>query len=382
MSSLSARPIGWFQRAEQGLSDRLAERQLASVTERAQVSSSSLSTQRLLMWLVVVPVYVVLVGTAVGGIYLLMHGPALPERIVGGFLLLVAYATCPRPGKLPRHSASLLRQDAPLTFALLDDVAEICGTRTPSSMLVTRDFNAFALGVGWRRRSLLGIGAPLWVAAPAQARVALLGHELGHFAHGDLMSSWWVWGARQSLVHWMKIFQPPRNVASVSGLVTKCVFLPFYTLAASYLWFVTQLNGTASQRQEYLADVDAAKAAGTAGATRMLEVLFVEPAVVTAMTRAAVSRDRPDMWKLVRADVGAFDDGDFHRRRSGTDAERNRVDATHPATLLRLRLLEALPPSSARVVLDEARTEAIDAELAAALGLAARHAGDAIRYQR
>jgi heat shock protein HtpX len=334
------------------------------------------------MWLVVVPVYVVLVGTAVGGIYLLVHGPALPERIVGAFLLLVAYATHPRPGKLPRHSASLRREDAPLTFELLDDIAEICGTRTPSSLLVTRDFNAFALRVGWRRRSLLGIGAPLWVAAPAQARVALLGHELGHFAHGDLMSSWWVWGARQSLLHWVKIFRPPRNVTSVSGLVTKCVFLPLYSLAASYLWLVTQLNGPASQRQEYLADVDAARAAGTSGATRMLEVLFVEPAVATAMTRAAVSRERPDMWELVRADVSTFDDGDYLRRRAGIDAERNRVDATHPATVLRLRLLEALPPSSARVALDAARTQAIDAELAGPLGLAARHAGDAIRYQR
>ena len=333
------------------------------------------------MWLVVVPVYVVLVGATVGGLDLLVFGPALPERVVGVFLLLVAYATCPRPGKLPPHSASLRREHAPLTFALIDDVAAVCGTGTPTTLLVTRDFNAFAVRVGWRRRSSLGIGAPLWVATPPQARVALLGHELGHFAHGDLVSSWWVWAAQQSLLHWVRILRPPRNVSSVNAFITRCAFLPLYTLAASYLWVVTQLNGPASQRQEYLADVDSAKAAGTPAATRMLEVLFVEPAVSTAMTRAAVSRDRPDMWELVRADVGAFDDDDYRRRAAG-DAERSRIDASHPATLLRLRLLETLPSFSAQVVLDSARAHAIEAELSGPLGLAARHAGDAIRYQR
>lgn len=114
----------------------------------------------------------------------------------------------------------------------------------------------------------------------------------------------------------------------------------------------------------------------------MLEVLFAEPAVTTAMTRAAVSPSLPDMWELVRNDVGAFGEDDFRRRRFGNDAERSRIDDSHPATLLRLQLLEALPVTSAQVVLDSGRAHAIDTEIAGPLATAATHAGEHFRHRR
>ncbi|WP_328822533.1 M48 family metalloprotease [Micromonospora rubida] len=45
--------------------------------------------------------------------------------------------------------------------------------------------NAYATAVGPRRRRVLCLGLPLWGSLPAQERVALLGHELGHFVNGD-----------------------------------------------------------------------------------------------------------------------------------------------------------------------------------------------------
>jgi heat shock protein HtpX len=310
-------------------------------------------------------------------------GPGTPLRILGVVLLLIAFATSPRPGGAPRHSVALARENAPHLFGLIDDVAEVCGTRAPRQVLVTRDFNAFASRVGWRRTPVLGLGAPLWVAAPPQARVALLGHELGHFAHGVLADSWWAWAAQQSLLHWLDIVSGPRHVlSSRNSFVVKYLLLPARSLVLGHLWVIRQLNGPASQRREYLADLDAANAAGTEGAVRMLEVLFVEPAVTTAMTRAAVSPARPDMWELVRTDVGGFGDDDYRRRRSGGDAERSRIDDSHPATLLRLRLLEALPTVPARVVLDGGRAHTLDTEIARPLAVAAAHAGEHIRYRR
>jgi heat shock protein HtpX len=383
VTTTSGSPAGWFQRAEQGLSDRFALRQLASMTARAQVSSHPTTVSRLLMWILVAPVHLVLVASVLGGADLLGRGPGLPMRFVGVVLFLVAFATFPRPAKLPRHSVALAPADAPLLFGLVGEIASSCGTRPPSKLLVVRDFNAFATRVGWRRTSVLGIGAPLWVAAPPQARVAMLGHELGHLAHGDLADSWWVWGAETSLLHWLDICSGPRHVLyAKNSLVVKYALLPFQAAVEGYLWLIATLNGPASQRREYLADVDAANAAGTPGAVRMLEVLLTEPAVSTAMTRAAVSRDRPDMWELVRGDVGEFTEADYRRRRSTPDGERNRIDSSHPATVLRLQLLEALPPASPRVVLDTGRSHAIDAELAGPLAVTARHAGEYIRYRR
>jgi heat shock protein HtpX len=335
------------------------------------------------MWLVVAPVHASMVAALIGGVVLLSRGPTVPLKALGVVLLLVAYATSPRPSKLPRHSASIAREDAPSLFALIDEVSFVCRTRPPQQLLVTRDFNAFATRVGWRRTPVLGLGAPLWVAAPPQARVALLGHELGHFAHRDLTESWWVWAAESSLEHWLDICGGPRRLLFAdNSFVVKYALIPFRAVVLSYLWLIGKLNGPASQRREYLADVGAALAAGTPAAVRMLEVLFVEPAVSTAMIRAAVSPERPDMWELVRRDVSRWGDDDFRRRRSMPNAERSRVDASHPTTLLRLRLVETLPPASARVVLDPAAERAIDAELAPSLALAGRHAGDHIRYQR
>ena len=129
-------------------------------------------------------------------------------------------------------------------------------------------------------------------------------------------------------------------------------------------------------------DVDAARAAGRPAAVRMLEVLLLEPTVSTAMTRAAVSPQRPDLWDVVRSDVGAVGEDDFRRRRLAPDAERNRIDASHPSTLLRLSLLETLPPAHALVVLDSGSRQAVDAELSRPLALAAQHAGEHIRYRR
>jgi heat shock protein HtpX len=372
-----------FQRAEQRLADGLARRQLASVSSRARISARPSIWSRVLMWLLVAPVHVVLLVSVLGGGYLVVRGPGVPLRILGVLLLLVGYATAPRPGKVPRHSASLTSTEAPHLFALVSEVAAVCGTRAPSRVLVTGDFNAFAARIGWRRIPFLGIGAPLWVAAPPQSRVALLGHELGHFAHGDLADSWWVWSAQTSLLQWADIVRGPRHVLyGDSAFVVKYALLPFQALVLGYLWVISKLNGPASQRREYLADVDAANAAGTAGAVRMLEVLLVEPAVTTAMTRAAVSPLRPDMWELVRGDVAGLGEDDFRRRRGGLEAARSRIDDSHPATLLRLQLLESLPPSVARTALDTGRAQAIDAELSPALSAAASHAAEHIRYRR
>jgi len=250
-------------------------------------------------------------------------------------------------------------------------------------VLITRDFNAFATRVGWRRNPVVAIGAPLWVAAPPQARVGLLGHELGHFAHGDLTDGWWVWAAESSLGHWYDIVRGPRHVLyRRNSFAVKYLLVPFQLFVLGYLWLIRMFNGPDSQRREYLADADAAHAAGTRGAVRMLEVLLTEPAVSTAMTRAAVSAQRPEMWDLVRADVGGFTDQDYVRRRSSGDADRSRIDDSHPATLLRIALLEALPESSARVVLDTGRAHAIENELAGPLADAARHAAEHIRYRR
>jgi heat shock protein HtpX len=386
VSSLTDVPTSWLHRAEQRLADGLARRQLASVTARTSAGSRprrSRATAQLVVLAAVAPVHLTLLASAVGGALLVVNGPTWPLKSLGVILAFVAFATSPRPAKLPRHSVALGPDDAPYLFALLGDVASATGARVPDQVLVTREYNAFAMRAGWRRRRVIAIGAPLWVAAPPQARVALLGHELGHFAHGDLTDLWWVWAAQRSLQHWAEIVRGPRQVLYArNSFAVRYALVPFQLVVSAYQWLINTLNGPAQQRAEYLADVGAARAAGSAGAARMLEVLLVEPTVSTAMTRAAVSPGRPDMWEVVTTSVGAFDDDAFRRNRAGALSTTARIDDSHPATLLRLQLIETLPPMSAAVVLDASRRAAVDAELARPLAIAAAHAGERIRYRR
>jgi heat shock protein HtpX len=335
------------------------------------------------MWLLVAPVHVLVLGLLGGGSYLIFAGPGVPLRALGVIGVLAGAVTAPRPTQLSDEGWFASAADAPQLFALMAEVAAVCGTQPPTRVRITPEINAFAGRIGWRRTRVVGLGAPLWVALPPAARVGLLGHELGHLAHGDLADSWWVWAAHESLCHWADIFAGPRHVV-VGDLAwfVKFGLLPFQAAVASYLWLIRKANGPASQRREYLADVDAARAAGTAGALRMLDVLLAEPAVSTAMTRAAVSPDRPDLWQTVRGDLAELDDDSFRRRRSGAQAERNRIDDSHPATVLRIQLLQTLPEETARVAVDAERSAAIDVELAVPLAAAAAAAADQIRYTR
>lgn len=157
---------------------------------------------------------------------------------------------------------------------------------------------------------------------------------------------------------------------------------PLRALIMAYLIVIAWINAPARQRQEYLADLDAARAGGSDGALALLDVLLSEPRVETAMTRAAVSPDRPDMWAMVSADMAALSQEDVLRRRSAPPMQASRIDDSHPATPLRIRLLASRPAESAAVVMDAEMQAAVDAELGPALNLAAKQAGQLIRYQR
>lgn len=169
------------------LVDRYAERLVGGMSAAQAGSTRSLRTTRLIGALVVLPVHLVTFATLVGGLYLLTAPHTWPERVAGVVLLLVCYGIRPELPKRPRHVARLGPDRAPTTFGLLREIGRLIGAEVPHELLVSRDFNAGVGRVGMHGR-FLEIGAPLWVAAAPQARIALLAHELGHLAHKDLMS--------------------------------------------------------------------------------------------------------------------------------------------------------------------------------------------------
>jgi Zn-dependent protease with chaperone function len=153
-------------------------------------------------------------------------------------------------------------------------------------------------------------------------------------------------------------------------------------LVGGYLWLLDSVNSAAGRRQELYADLASALAAGTPAAISSLEVSLTADSIAAAANRAAVDSSRPSLADAIVERMRAYDgDQRAAARRRGAADERS-IDASHPPTVDRLRLIESVEPSTAAIVLDDARSEQIDKELAPYLDRAFTRMGDRYRYVR
>ncbi|MGI5447513.1 M48 family metallopeptidase [Streptomyces sp. CA-243310] len=306
-------------------------------------------------------------------------------------LLAVVAALLPRPGRLPRYAPVLHRADAPRLFELIDEVAAAVGTTGVHAVVVDAAHNAGVSAYGIRGRRVMYLGVTLWEVLSPQERVALLGHELGHFANGDVRSAFLTHGALRTLAHWYSFLVPHPAVTLVYLWVNAMVFLPRWAVYGLFV-VLDGLTMRASQRAEYLADSGAARAGSTAAAVTMLDRLLIGDAVEThlrlesmAATRAdSGSRSREareaierELWEGLAARIGSIPETEYERRRRVSARRGHSVDDTHPPTHLRRRCLAAADPQPAKVVCDASRTQSIAAELAPARAELARRL---IRY--
>jgi heat shock protein HtpX len=371
------------------LVDSYAERLVVGMSSARPEQTRSLALTRLLGVLVVLPIHLLTLASLAAGGYLIVAGQSWPLRIAGGLLLLVCYGVHPQLPRRPAHVARLTPESAPATFALIREVGTHIGAPTPDELLVSTEFNASASRVGLRRR-VLTLGAPLWVAAEPQARVALLAHELGHFAHHDLTTGLWVGTARHTLRKWSQVFNPGRNgsagrafgAGAMTLLIHTFVFPVLRALVDSYTTLVDWANAPAHRRQEMLADLDSARTAGSDGALQLFDTSLARLSVETAIASAAVNSRRPEIWAVVRERLAARGPLELSRARNAARTERTRIDSTHPATTLRIRLIESRAWEPAAVVPDDEQWRLVDAELARPMATAAKSLGDHIRYRR
>ncbi|WP_243704586.1 hypothetical protein [Micromonospora sp. KC723] len=142
----------------------------------------------------------------------------------------------------------------------------------------------------------------------------------------------------------------------LSWLLSRLLF------AGHLLLVVTALRD--SQRAEYLADEMSARAAGTAGATGLLDVLLSGESVALVVRQASRAGHGPATWRagVARSLAGAGERLPLLRQLSLR--EQVSLFASHPPAGLRHRMLTARAGQHPRVVVTETRAERIDAELA------------------
>lgn len=283
-------------------------------------------------------------------------------------------------------------QEAPELHALVRDVAAAVGVAPPARLRLGTADNA-CVGRGLYGRDVeLTIGLVLWGRLSWDARLALLGHELGHClprggghraveAAGVVLRGWltvlWPTGYDVELARHRASWNRSASRGMLGGPVLVWLATVLQRLAAVpalvTLVLLDRLQASAAQRAEYAADVAAARVAGTDGAVVLLSGL-VDPRGWRTSVAAAVRRDE-DVWGAL-ATAGRRPARETARLRRIARDETVRVDASHPPTALRLDLLERLPWRGPSASMTPERLAAVDAEVEGLLGTRRRALAD------
>ncbi|MFJ3230178.1 M48 family metalloprotease [Streptomyces sp. NPDC086787] len=354
----------------------------------------------LLAFVIALVVHGVTVAVTFLGVWLLVRAWASPGMVFGVVVLVIAWFLRPRLPRAPEEGPVLRRDDAPELHALVDEVAQVVGTRGVDLIKIDAEVNASVVAYGLRGRRLLSLGLPLWETLTPQQRVALLGHELAHFSNGDTRYGLVVGTAYRSLTIWCYYLAPVSQASNVEAVVNLLYIVP-RLLVRGMLALLNQLTLRATRRAEYAADRGAARAASTEAAVGLMDRLLVADSIVVALRReinvaarngprsarngprsAAVIEAGPDgLWERLGRHMAAIPEHEHERRRRLSALRGHSVDETHPPTHLRRACLLVGPPAPAAVVADSGRERRIATELADARGkVAARIIRDGVAH--
>lgn len=360
----------WVDRWTHRLAFQATGRQFRQLVGRPLGDGGSNGARVLTAVVSLLLVAAVLALAVVGG-WLIVAFPFPNLAIVLGVAMVgLAVALRPRFGRVDPDLEVLSRDRAPELFGLIDEVAAAIGAPAPHVVGVDGDINAYANAVGVRRRRVLGLGLPLWGSLPAGERVALLGHELGHFVNGDPRRGLLTQPAFTMLASAADLFRPVRTTIG-AGLVE----MVGDALGRAFQWVVSRVLFGAylvlvsvalrdSQRAEYLADDLAARVAGTTAATGLLDALLAGESMALAVRVQTRAGHGPDRWRSAFAEARAASSDRLPLLRQLSVRDEASLFAAHPPIGLRRRMLAGRPWQDPAVVLTPARMERIDAELA------------------
>lgn len=358
----------------QRLDARVAEAVDRRLVDR-MTAGSNRGLARLAAFALATPVHLVSVAVLAAAAFVAVRGDSMWTWAIAFFLAAVAWVTRPRLLQWPDPESIRVDQSAPELVALVGEVCALAGTRPPAQVRIDTGINAYVSAYGIGRRQLV-LGAPLWAALGPQERVALLGHEVGHLAHGDLLSGQYVGGAHDTLLGWIDLLQPD----GWESVVIHAVTAPPRWLVQGYLHLLVRMNATSRRRQELYADLFGAVAAGTDAAVSDHEVSLLHEGLDVVLNRAAMDPGRPHLGTVIVERVASYDAAQRASNRRAAAEDRRSTDASHPPTVDRLRLVESVERSLPAIVLDPARSRRIDQELRPALDEAFRRLGDSYRY--
>lgn len=315
---------------------------------------------------------------AIGGLLLIVRGWPNPLFLfVGVVLLAVVYYVVPRWEKI-KIKRQVDKDKFPTLHKIVQQISDSLGLPHVEIIMINEDFNAFVQQKGWRRKRLLTLGLPLFSILSPQEKIALLGHELGHYANGDANRTWFVGKAVQTLELWVDLLQPERQrnrmivtgtrtsigfVVIITRFLTMLLFGLFALLARAATSGLSHLLWRDKQRAEYLADYMAATVGGTEAALSGLQKLHYRATFELAVQKVIFSQGRQNLFEVLHRQLDQTPKREIERISRVERLANSRLDATHPPTPLRLDFLNAHPIEKPMVVIDEREAVLLEKEL-------------------
>ena len=363
--------------ASAGTLDRLyaaAGRQLGDRLDRelraAEELEPTLTKAKLAAYVVAAFVYTFVIALVVGAIVLLAIAPTNPAAIVVAVIFLgTAFLMRPRTGKPPTENL-VAKKEAPTLHETIAAVAAALDTPAADVVEIDARYNASFAVLGWRRRRALTLGLPLLAALEPQERVELFAHELAHGRNGDSTRGLFVGSAVNGLVELYDLLEPDPSAGEgyeELAFFERIANVVLYLLSRPVKWLLLlefHLLLQDSRRAEYLADALAARVAGTEAAVSSQEKLLLDSAFKAIVKEYAQSGVQGDLFDEIHGRFALVPDRERERIRRAARLEETRLDATHPPTGLRMRMLEERRWREPEVVLDVVRSADIDRELA------------------
>ena len=324
---------------------------------------------------------VIHLGTLVilaGSILLVVNSSGWIISIILGFTGLgVVWIVRPRLYKWPTKNI-LPRHKYPTLYGLVDQAADALKVKHISGIRINADINASIGFIGWKRRSMLTLGLPLWSILTDQEKLALVAHELAHRANQDGLRGWYVRSAANSVLYMFYLLAPGYHQRNVSYAIFRgSAMAELFSNWTMYLvsrfplsvFFVMDLFfAQTSRRQEYLADWLASTVAGSSATLGMLNRLQMTSVLENILRRAQmIVPTNPDEYQLLnmfRERALSISDADIKRAAVEGTRHAKRLHMDHPPTAYRIRLLTDRPTLEPKIVVSTELSQQIENELA------------------
>lgn len=318
---------------------------------------------------------------AIGIGILIRPWQTLFDPIVSAILFLLCWAARPRLGEPPYYVLS--RSDFPRLYELSDRTAVALQAPRVEAIAYSADFGANFRQAGWAGKAYVELGAPLMAILQPSERLAVLAHELSHGANGDPLRSMYLQGAVNTLASWGTSARPPGigtlgdgmpfgPIISLLGIPINLLMLAVSEALLAAARGLLLLVMRQSQRAEYKADLLAASVAGSKEMMTALEKTYLGDSVLELVRRHALLTPYEPIKLRLWQEAGRTDAELIERLRASSLEQQWQVDATHPPTALRVRLLESFPSNPLPELLELSKSDALEAEIQKIVALAGR----------